>query len=147
MSDKYESLKLCNQLCFPLYAASREITKRYKPLLDKLDLTYTQYIAMMVMWEHKEVTVKEMGECLFLDSGTLTPVLKKLEQKGYVLRQRSTDDERVMNLTLTDKGLALRDDALYVPKNMGKCVTLELEEAYALYKALYKLLGVDPKKL
>ena len=105
MSDKYESLKLCNQLCFPLYAASREITKRYKPLLDKLDLTYTQYIAMMVMWEHKEVTVKEMGECLFLDSGTLTPVLKKLEQKGYVLRQRSTDDERVMNLTLTDKGL------------------------------------------
>lgn len=94
MADKYDLLKLENQLCFPLYACSKEIVRRYKVYLDKLDLTYTQYIVMMVMWEDKELNVKELGDKLFLDSGTLTPVLKKLESKGYVTRERSKIDER-----------------------------------------------------
>ena len=92
--DKYESLKLSNQLCFPLYACSKEIIRKYKPYLDDIDLTYTQYIAMMVLWEKKTVNVKLLGECLYLDSGTLTPVLKKLESKGYITRERSSEDER-----------------------------------------------------
>ena len=96
MADKYDSLKLENQLCFPLYACSKEIVRRYKVYLDKLDLTYTQYIVMMVMWEDKELNVKELGDKLFLDSGTLTPVLKKLESKGYVTRERSKIDERTI---------------------------------------------------
>ncbi|MCR5468713.1 MAG: MarR family transcriptional regulator [Lachnospiraceae bacterium] len=141
MSEKYESLKLCNQLCFPLYACSKEIVKRYKPYLDPIDLTYTQYIAMMVIWEEKEITVKELGEKLFLDSGTLTPVLKKLEQKGYVTRQRSKDDERNLIISLTKEGEKLRDKALEVPKNMGSCICLSPEEANTLYKLLYKLIG------
>ena len=92
--DKFDCLKLENQLCFPLYACSKEIVKKYKPFLDKIDLTYTQYITMIVMWEKREINVKELGNCLYLDSGTLTPLLKKLEQKGYVTRQRSEKDER-----------------------------------------------------
>ena len=101
MSNEFDTLKLENQLCFPLYACSREIVKKYKPYLDELDLTYTQYITMMVMWERKQINVKELGECLFLDSGTLTPLLKKLEQKGWVTRQRAKSDERVLIVTLT----------------------------------------------
>ena len=92
--SKYDALKLENQLCFPLYAAAREVVKRDRPYLDELDITYTQYITMMVMWEQKEITVKAIGEKLFLDSGTMTPVLKSLEAKGYVTRKRSTTDER-----------------------------------------------------
>lgn len=93
MSNEYDALKLCNQLCFPLYACAKEIVRRYKPYLDEIDLTYTQYIAMMVLWEHKQINVKDMGAFLYLDSGTLTPVLKKLEQKGYLTRER--DKERM----------------------------------------------------
>ena len=104
MADKYDLLKLENQLCFPLYACSKEIVRRYKVYLDKLDLTYTQYIVMMVMWEDKELNVKELGDKLFLDSGTLTPVLKKLESKGYVTRERSKIDERTLIVTLTKSG-------------------------------------------
>ena len=106
--DKYDVLKLGNQLCFPLYACSREIIKSYKPFLDEIDLTYTQYIAMMVLWEHKTMNVKAMGEQLYLDSGTLTPVLKKLESKGYITRQRSTADERNLVVTITDAGEVLK---------------------------------------
>ena len=95
MPDKYDALKLENQLCFPLYACSKEIVRKYKPFLDELDLTYTQYIAMMVLWEHRQISVKDMGALLYLDSGTLTPVLKKLEQKGYLVRARDSEDERV----------------------------------------------------
>ncbi len=124
-----------------MYACSKEIVKRYKPYLDPIDLTYTQYIAMMVIWEEKEITVKELGEKLFLDSGTLTPVLKKLEQKGYVTRQRSKDDERNLIISLTKEGEKLRDKALEVPKNMGSCICLSPEEANTLYKLLYKLIG------
>ena len=104
MADNYDSLKLENQICFPLYACSKEIVRRYKPFLDELDLTYTQYIAMLVMWEHKQINVKNMGRLLFLDSGTLTPVLKKLEQKGYILRTRSSKDERMVIANITEKG-------------------------------------------
>lgn len=140
MSDKYDSLKLDNQLCFPLYACSKEIVRRYKPFLDKLDLTYTQYITMMVMWEKKSVSVKELGERLYLDSGTLTPVLKTLEQKNFVSRQRSTEDERLLIVSLTKEGLDLQEKALEVPSLMSKCINISQEEAKQLYTLLYKLL-------
>ncbi len=139
--DKYDSLKLENQLCFPLYAAAKEITRKYKPFLDKLDLTYTQYICMMVMWEHKSMNVKKLGEYIYLDSGTLTPLLKKLEDKGFIERKRSDSDERNLEITITDKGMELRDKALSVPESMGSCIQLSNEEAMLLYKVLYKILN------
>ncbi len=141
MSDKYDKLKLENQLCFPLYVASKEIVRHYKPFLDKLDMTYTQYITMMVMWEHKELTVKELGQYLYLDSGTLTPLLKTMEKKGWVERNRSTEDERVLIVSITSQGEALREEALCVPEQMAGCVCLEQEEAAELYKLLHKILG------
>ena len=139
--EKYGGLLLKNQLCFPIYAASREIIKRYRPYLAALDLTYTQYIVMMVFWEEGKTNVKALGERLYLDSGTLTPVLKNLEAKGYVHRVRSQEDERVLLVELTEAGLALRDKALNVPEQMAQCVRLTPEEAGALYQLLYKLLG------
>ncbi|MBQ9151262.1 MAG: MarR family transcriptional regulator [Clostridia bacterium] len=142
-NSKFDSLKLENQLCFPLYAASREVIKLYKPYLDKLDLTYTQYIAMLLLWEHKTMTVKELGTYLFLDSGTLTPLLKKLEAKGMITRARSKKDERNLNVTITKVGEALRDQALHIPTEMAKCNTLNAEESLALYRLLYKLLGQE----
>ncbi len=141
MGDKFDCLKISNQLCFPLYACSKEIVKRYKPYLDPIDLTYTQYITMMVVWEEKELTVKELGQKLFLDSGTLTPVLKKLEQKGYVKRNRSKDDERNLNITLTKAGEELKKQACSIPAKMGKCVNLTPKESEQLYKLLYKILS------
>lgn len=138
--ERYESLRLCNQLCFPLYAAAREIVNRYKPLLDELGLTYTQYIVMMVLWEHRTVSVREIGRLLYLDSGTLTPLLKKLEQKGLIDRRRDSGDERVLNVSLTDAGLALRDEALHVPVQMAATVELTPEEAVSLCGLLHKLL-------
>lgn len=141
MAGKYDALKLKNQLCFPLYACSKEIVKLYKPYLDELDLTYTQYITMMVLWEHKQMNVKELGKHLYLDSGTLTPVLKKLEQKGWVKRSRTKEDERILNVTLTENGEALKEKAVQIPERMGECMKLEPEEAKLLYKTLYKLLG------
>lgn len=144
MSDsKYDALKLDNQLCFPLYAAAREVVKRYRQYLDELDLTYTQYITMMVMWERKEVTVKALGEALFLDSGTMTPVLKSLEAKGYVTRKRSTADERSVSVFLTDSGDALKEKAVEVPAKVAGCVGLEPSEAVQLYELLYKVLKSD----
>ena len=146
MGDKFDCLKISNQLCFPLYACSKEIVKRYKPYLDPIDLTYTQYITMMVIWEEQEITVKELGDKLFLDSGTLTPVLKKLEQKGYVKRSRSKEDERNLIITLTDKGLELKKQACTIPAQMGKCVKLSSEESEQLYGLLYKILGNFPEE-
>ena len=139
--DKYESLKLENQICFPLYACAKEITRHYRPFLESLDLTYTQYITMMVLWEEKEINVKRLGERIFLDSGTLTPLLKQLEKKEYIVRGRSKEDERVLNVKITDKGLKLRDKALDVPTKIASCVKLSQDEAVFLYKILYKLLG------
>lgn len=139
--EKYESLKLGNQLCFPLYACSKEIIRRYKPYLDRIDLTYTQYITMMVMWEKKTVNVKTLGECLYLDSGTLTPVLKKLESKGYITRERSSEDERNLVVSITTEGEKLRDEAISIPSSMGSCVKLSEDEAKILYNLLYKIIG------
>ena len=138
--DKYDSLKIENQLCFPLYAAAREIVKLYTPALSSLDLTYTQYITMMVLWEKENISVKELGDALYLDSGTLTPVLKSLEKKGFINRVRSKEDERMLVINVTDKGRELRDDALAVPPAIACGVNLEPEEAAVLYKVLYKLL-------
>lgn len=138
---EYGVLKLENQLCFPLYACSREIVKRYKPFLDKLELTYTQYIAMMVLWERKSVTVKELGERLYLDSGTLTPLLKKMEEKGLVTRMRSEKDERNLVVTVTDTGERLKERAVEVPLQIAGCTKLTAEEGMLLYGLLYKMLG------
>jgi DNA-binding MarR family transcriptional regulator len=136
----YDALKLENQICFPLYACSREVIRRYKPFLDEIDLTYTQYITMMVLWERRSVTAKELGGCLFLDSGTLTPLLKKLEAKGLVTRHRSEEDERSLVVSITQEGMDLRERARSIPEQMGRCVKLEAEEAQTLYRLLYKLL-------
>ena len=138
--NNYDSLKLENQLCFPLYAASKEIVKHYKPFLDEMDMTYTQYITMMVLWEHKELTVKELGNYLYLDSGTLTPLLKTIEKKGWVTRCRSTEDERVLNVSITQKGEDLKEKAIHVPEKMAECVKLDKEEAMQLYSILHKIL-------
>jgi len=134
-------LRLESQLCFPLYAAAKEVVNRYKPLLDEIDLTYTQYIAMMVLWEYKSVGVKELGKHLYLDSGTLTPLLKRLENKGFVRRERSKGDERAVKITITEAGEKLKEKAAEIPPKMGKCMPLSPEEAGTLYTLLYKLLG------
>ena len=136
-----DSLKLENQLCFPLYACSKEVIRRYKPILDKLDLTYTQYITMMVLWEYGSINVKKLGDMLFLDSGTLTPVLKKLESKEYISRDRDNNDERNVIISITKKGKKLKEDAMVVPGEIGKCINLSRDEAIELYRLLYKLLG------
>ncbi|MBE6672854.1 MAG: MarR family transcriptional regulator [Ruminococcaceae bacterium] len=138
---KYVALKLENQLCFPLYAAAREVIKQYRPYLDAVDLTYTQYVTMMVLWEEQKIGVKALGKKLFLDSGTLTPVLKSLESKGFVLRSRSKEDERMLEVTVTEKGMALRERAVQIPPQVAGCVKLETTEALQLYSLLYKLLG------
>ena len=140
MADRYEALRLKNQICFPLYACAKEIVNAYKPYLDELDLTYTQYITMMVMWEHRELRVKDIGKCLFLDSSTLTPLLKRLEEKGYVERKRSARDERDLIVTLTDCGEALRERAVTVPERLGACIELDAQKAQALYALLYEVL-------
>lgn len=139
--SKYDCLKLENQLCFPLYACSKAITKHYKPFLDELDLTYTQYITMMVLWEKKKANVSDLGKCLYLDSGTLTPVIKKLEAKGYITKNRSKDDERSVIVEITAEGDKLRDKAVKIPSMMGGCVNISEKEAAELYKTLYKILG------
>lgn len=139
--DKYAGIRLENQLCFPLYVCSKEIVRRYKPYLDELNLTYTQYIAMMVLWEEREVTVTELGKQLFLDSGTLTPLLKKLEQKGFVTRKRMESDERNVCISITDKGDRLKEEAVKVPEKMRCCISLNPEEAKTLYTILQKVLG------
>ena len=140
MENKYESLKLSKQLCFPLYACSREMIKLYKPYLDELGLTYTQSITMMVLWEHKAMTVKALGQELYLDSGTLTPLLKKLEEKGFVTRRRSELDERNLIVTITEKGEEMRDQALHIPGEMTKCINLPREDIRDLYRMLHQLL-------
>lgn len=137
----YDNLRIENQLCFPLYVCSKEIIKKYKPFLDKLDLTYTQYITMMILWVEKNLNVKELGKRLYLDSGTLTPLLKKLESKGYISRIRNKNDERNVSIVITDKGMKLRDKAVTIPENVGKCINLSSEEITFLYKILYNLIN------
>ena len=136
-----EALRLENQLCFPLYACARRVIGQYTPLLKPLNLTYTQYIVFLVLWEEKTVTVRELCRKLYLDSGTLTPVLKKMETQGYIIRKRNSEDERVVTVTLTEEGSALREKAKEIPAQMGKCMTLTEQEIVSLYGILYKILG------
>lgn len=138
--EEYNSLKLCNQVCFPLYACSKELVRQYGPFLKDLDLTYTQYITMMVMWEKEEVSSRDLAECLHLDYGTLTPVLKRLEQAGYITRERSAEDERLLTLKLTGEGRKLKDKAVHIPPAMAKKVGLSEEEFKTLYTLTYKAL-------
>lgn len=135
-----EMLKLENQLCFPLYACAKEVVRRYTPLLEPLGLTYTQYIAMMVLWEHKSVTVKELGKKLYLDSGTLTPMLKKMEKAGWLVRERLKSDERVVVVTIAPEGERLQEKVADVPLKMSRCVKLNDDEARQLYSLLNVLL-------
>ena len=141
MDKNFDCLKLENQLCFPLYVCSKEIVRRYKPYLDELDLTYTQYITMMALWECKEINVKELGEKLYLDSGTLTPLLKKLETKGYIKRERSKSDERNLIVTITKDGEALKENAADIPQKIGACVNISPDKAKELYDTLYMILN------
>ena len=139
--QNYDALKIENQLCFPLYACSREVIKQYKPYLDKMDLTYTQYVVMLALWEEKEMTVKALGDRLYLDSGTLTPLLKKLEAKGYITRTRSRKDERNLLVGVTESGAALREEAMEMPRAIREHTELTREEAETLYRLLYKILA------
>ncbi len=141
MADKYDVLKLENQLCFPLYACAKEVVRRYKPYLDELDITYTQYITMMVLWEHKSLNVKQMGELLYLDSGTMTPVLKKLEQKGYLTRERDCRDERSLIIKITESGELLKELAVHIPEQIVNCISLEPEDAKVLYRVLHTMMN------
>lgn len=143
MNDSvYDALKLENQVCFPLYVCSKEVIRRYRPYLEELNLTYTQYITMMLFWEHKKISIKELGKRLFLDSGTLTPVLKSLESKGYVHRYRSSEDERVLIAEITDSGEKLKEKAVEVPSKLAACVQLDSDDMKQLYDLLYKVLAM-----
>ena len=146
MNDKYAALRLKNQLCFPLYAVSNMITRKYKPLLDRLDLTYTQYIVMMVLWEERRVNEKLLCEALYLKSNTVTPLLKKLEDKGYIKKEKDKADERNLAITLTKSGEKLQDEALCVPETIAKEFHLTPDEATALYTVLYKMLDEERAK-
>lgn len=139
--SEYDCLKLDHQLCFPLYACAREVVKKYHPFLKEIDLTYTQYIAMLVFWEKGQCSAKELGDLLYLDSGTLTPVLKSLENKGLIKRARSVTDERLLIAEITEKGQALKQQAVKIPAQVAGCVNLEPAEAQTLFQTLHKLLN------
>ena len=148
MESKYDSLTLKNQLCFPIYLCSKEIIRKYTLLLLELDLTYTQYIVMMYFWEKQKSNVKEIGNALLLDSSTLTPLLKKLERKGYITRERALEDERSLDVKVTEKGMDLREKAVLIPKKIGKCLNLSKKETEMLYTLLYKvLINVEKEEL
>lgn len=140
MEKNNDSLQLKNQLCFPIYLCSKEIIRKYTPWLEEIDLTYTQYIVMMYFWEKEKSNVKEIGKTLLLDSSTLTPLLKKLENKGFITRIRSTIDGRNLDIELTEKGRKLKNKAKSIQDKMGKCIDLSKEEAITLYSLMYKVL-------
>ena len=139
-----EEMKLENQLCFPLYAAARSVTSLYTPYLKPLGLTYTQYIVFLVLWEKDGIPVGELGKRLMLDSGTLSPLLKKMRQAGYIEKRQSAEDERSFLIILTDKGKALQEQAREIPRKVGGCIALTPEKAAQLYQLLYELLGNEP---
>ena len=138
--ESFETLKLRNQVCFPLYACTKELIRQYGPYLKELNLTYTQYIVMMVLWEKETVSSRKLAECLHLDYGTLTPVLKRLDQAGYLTRVRSAEDERLLTLTLTETGKQLRTKAVSIPPAIAECMGLTAEEFRTLYTLTYKAL-------
>ena len=135
-----KNLRLDHQLCFPLYACARKVTSLYTPYFKELDLTYTQYIIFLVLWEQDGISVSQLGEKLYLDSGTLTPLLKKMETKGWIRRTRSEEDERVVMITLTKKGKELEKQAEKIPEKIGACIPLKPGEARELYRLLYQIL-------
>jgi DNA-binding MarR family transcriptional regulator len=139
--ERYKALYLENQLCFPLYACAKEVTRQYRPFLDRYGLTYTQYIALLALWEYGPMHLDELGEKLMLDSGTLTPLLKKLEDKGYLIREKDPEDKRNLILSVSEKGFALREEALAIPGQIGSCLHLSKEEALTLYRLLYKTIN------
>ena len=146
MDKDREAMKLANQLCFPLYAAARNVTGLYTPWLKPLGLTYTQYIVFLVLWEQDGLSVTDIGERLMLDNGTLSPLLKKMEQAGYVERRRSRQDDRVVEITLTEAGRALQEKAKDVPAHVASCIDLPPEKARMLYLLLYELLDRQKTK-
>jgi len=144
--DYREAMKLSNQLCFPLYAASRSVIGHYTPHLKALGLTYTQYIVFLVLWEKDGITVGEICEKLMLDNGTVSPLLKKMESAGYVKRERSSSDDRVVVITLTEVGRRMQEAAKDVPLKVASCVNLPPEKAKMLYELLYELLERSEEK-
>ncbi len=136
-----DHLKLKNQVCFPIYALAKEMVNHYRPLLDNLDLTYPQYLVLLILWEQKEQSVGQLGEKLFLDSGTLTPLLKRMEQKGFIVRSRSSLDERVVNLSLTKQGLELQEKAKLIPVQLMESMHIAEEDLDALKNIVTKILN------
>ena len=141
--EDYSCLKLKNQLCFPLYSVSNLIIRNYKPLLDKINLTYTQYITMMVLWEKDNINEKELCDSLFLKSNTITPLLKKLEEKGYILIHKASNDKRNIIISLTEEGNKLKDKAKDIPNSISKSIGISMDEAKYLYGILYKILETN----
>ncbi len=144
-ADDYPQLKLENQLCFPLYACARKVINQYNPYLKPLGITYTQYLVFLVLWDQQEATVGEICRRLFLDNGTITPLIKKMEKDGYVVRKRSEEDERVVKVSITEKGIALREDAKDIPFSVGGCLAIPGEDAAELYRLLYQLLDMPQR--
>jgi len=144
-TDEYPQLKLENQLCFPLYACARKVINQYNPYLKPLGITYTQYLVFLVLWDQREATVGEICRRLFLDNGTITPLIKKMEKDGYVVRKRSEEDERVVKVSITEKGIALREDAKDIPFSVGGCLAIPGEDAAELYRLLYQLLDMPQR--
>lgn len=136
----YPQLRLEKQLCFPLYACARAVVNAYTPLLKPLGITYTQYLVFLVLWEHTEISTGELGRRLYLDNGTLSPLLKKMEKSGWIVRRRDDQDERIVRISLTSKGLALREDAASIPSQIAGCLPLDGENASQLYRLLYEIL-------
>ena len=144
--DYHEAMRLTNQLCFPLYAASRNVINLYTPWLKPLGLTYTQYIVFLVLWEQDGLTVGEICDRLMLDNGTLSPLLKKMQQAGYIEKSRSKEDDRVVVITLTEEGKALQEKAKDIPANVACCIDLPSEKAQTLYTLLYELLSCQQRR-
>ena len=142
-ADYKEIMKLENQMCFPLYEAARSVTSLYTPWLKELGITYTQYITVLVLWEKDGITVGEICERLMLDNGTVSPLLKKMENAGYITRSRSAEDDRVVVITLTDQGREMQEKAKDIPEKVGECIDLSPEKAVQLYELLYELLGKE----
>jgi len=140
----HDPLKLENQLCFSLYTGARSIVRKYKPFLDPLNITYTQYICLLVLWESDKISVKELGERLMLDSGTLTPLIKKLETQGLLRRIRQTMDERMISIELTEKGLALKEDAKDIPFKIVQCLNIDIKQAIQLKESLDLFIEKNP---
>ena len=131
-----DNLKLENQICFPLYVCSKEIIRRYKPFLDEINLTYTQYIVMMVLWEEKEISFRDLSKRLYLESNTLTPVLNKLENKGFIVKKKLENNDKNLNLTITKKGQKLKEKAKKIPEKMGKCAIIQESDFETLKEIL-----------